>query len=504
MDMSNLLYQERFTPQSGQALYLQIAALIHQLIRRHKLAPGTKLPPERDLSSALAVSRTTAINAYRHLEQEGWVTTRVGSGTYVRYPAADAAEDLLPPAWAQLANPRPQSPISSLLHELIAAAGDPSALSLAAGMPDPALYPHATFQSLLVQGSPSPLDWGHTATEGYYPLREAIADRQRRKGHTVTPDEVMVLTGSQQGLDLIGRAFLQPGDTVLVENPTYLGAIQSFRHLGVKLLTIPCETPFPFAALESLLLRHRPKLFYTVPNFHNPTGRTLSLPDRQQLLQLAARHQFILIEDDPYGELYFQQPPPPSLRALAPHGGVLHLGTFSKILAPGLRVGWLEGPEWVIRRLALEKQYVDLHSANLTQWLVQQLLSKGLLDDHLRYIRGEYKKRRDVLLRTLRRSLSPELTMDEPTGGFFLWCRLKAPVTAQRWLHDATRQQVSFVPGAAFYADDADEQTLRLCYAAQSLDNLSEAARRLERSLRQLLASPLGQRQGSAHHRPIL
>lgn len=451
----------------------------------HHLPPGSKLPPERELASYFAVSRTTAINAYRHLEQQGLIQTKVGSGTYV----ADRPHNEiipLPMPWHQLFSPHPQSPTSSILRELVSSPTSAHNISLAAGMPDPTLYPVDLFSNLFHKnsGNVAPSDLGHISTEGYAPLRYTLATMQCNKTATpITPDNVLILSGSQQGVYLISKIFLQPGDCVIVESPTYIGAIQVFHNAGVRILTLPTSSSFPFALLEDYLIRYRPKLFYMIPTFQNPSGRVLSLNDRQELLRLAARHQLIIIEDDPYSELYYNEPPPPSLKTLDNYNCVIYLGTFSKILFPGLRTGWMIAAAPVINRIALEKQYIDLHSNNLSQWLLHLFLQENALQPHLRNVRKEYKKRRDSMANSIRQHCKSNLEFSLPTGGFYLWCKFQTRVTSSALLHEAKKNGVSFVPGEAFYTDQSNMTEIRLCFATHPVEKLEEGIKRLAKTL---------------------
>ncbi|MDO7785660.1 MocR-like pyridoxine biosynthesis transcription factor PdxR [Desulforamulus aquiferis] len=488
MDISKYLAGTKLNPLAKEPLYLQLANLIEVKIKNHEIQPGTKLPPERELASLLDVSRTTTINAYRHLEHRGFVKTRVGSGTYVSDPLAEMGSERPGIPWPQLFIPYNQSPFSSILRELVANPLGLESISLGTGMPDPKLYPLKIFQSLMESelNALNLADLGYIPTEGYTPLRQTLAVYLRNKGINVTAENVMILSGAQQGLYLITKTILVPGDYVVVESPTYIGAIQQFQNAGARLLTLPCSEHFPLALLEDYLIRYRPKLLYLIPTFKNPSGRVIPEHQRRELLQLAARHRLVILEDDPYSELYYQDAPPPSLKALDNYDGVAYLGTFSKILFPGLRTGFIAANPSLINRLALEKQYVDLHSNNLTQWLVQLFLEQGNLSDHLAMVRKEYKKRRDTLVRVTQRLCGDNLTFLPPQGGFYLWCRLTKNTSSTKLLHEATKNGISFVPGQAFYPTLEGDQELRLCFATHDETVLIEGVKRLAKSFSQI------------------
>ncbi len=489
MDISKYFSQNQLDHHSLKPLYLQIQEIIAEKILEHQLPPGSKLPPERELASYFAVSRTTAINAYRHLEQEGLIQTKVGSGTYVANSSPNTINTLPPMPWHQLFSPHPQSPLSSILRELVSTPVSESNISLAAGMPDPTFYPFEFFSNLFQKNKSSMdlIDLGHIPTEGYAPLRHTLASTHCNNfSNPITPDNILILSGAQQGIYLISKIFLQPGDCVIVESPTYIGAIQVFHNAGVRILTLPANSSLPLALLEDYLIRYRPKLFYTIPTFQNPNGRVIPLGERQELLRLASRHHLIIVEDDPYSELYYHEPPPPSLKALDHHDNVIYLGTFSKTLFPGLRIGWMVAATAVINRIALEKQYVDLHSSNLSQWLLHLFLQEGALETHLKNVRKEYKKRRNAMANSIRRYCGSALDFSLPAGGFYLWCKLQTPITSPLLLHEARKNGVSFVPGEAFYTDQSNLKELRLCFASHPEEKLEEGIRRLAKSLSSL------------------
>ncbi len=493
MDISRIINRSFLSTDSKIPLYRQIAGLLTEKINNRLLPAGSKLPPERELAVLLQVSRTTAINAYRCLEEQGLINTKIGSGTYV----ADLLPALQPnPSvpWSQLFTPSPNTQLSSILRELIASAYTDDTISLAAGMPDPALYPLKHFHRLfsLQSSHLSAAELGHIPTEGYMPLRRLLAARLVTKGYDIAPENTMIVSGSQQGLYLITKAFLEPGDYVIVESPTYLGAIQVFSAAGARLLSLPALSSLPLELLEDYLVRYRPKLLYVMPTFQNPNGRVMPLAERRKLLELAAKHRLVIVEDDPYGELYYDRQPPLSLKALDPFGGVIALGTFSKILFPGLRTGWVVAPETVINRFALEKQYIDLHSSNLSQKLLFDFLAAGLLDDHLHAVRAEYAKRRDIMAGALEQYCSPHLAFTLPAGGFYFWCTLSDGLLTRQLLHEAGKAGVSFVPGEAFYADAAGAGELRLCFATHPAERLLEGIRRLSTALEVLKNTTTG------------
>lgn len=489
MDISKILTEAQIDTQSSKPLYLQIATIIAQKIIDNSLPTGTKLPPERELGNFFKVSRTTAINTYRWLEQEGLVVTRAGSGTYVAdSPAYSNNHDLHQIPWSQLFVPYLQTPMSSIIKELISPPPSSDVISMAVGMPDPTLYPIELFNKLINKNisKANPAEFGYIPVEGYPPLRKTIATMLSQNGIPTTPERTLILSGSQQGLHLISKVLLERGDYVIVQSPTYIGAIQIFQSLGARLLILPTANGLNLGILEDFLIRYRPKLFYNVSTYNNPTGQVITEQERRDLLQLAMKHRLVIVEDDPYGQLYYGEKPPLPIKALDSYEGVIYIGTFSKNLTPGLRLGFLTGHPALINRLAHEKQYVDLHSNNFSQWLINLYLEQGYLKEHLQLVRKEYKKRRDSLVKALRRYIGEDIIFDVPEGGFYLWCKLPKSITANRLLQEATKYGVYFVPGQAFYPIPSGEHEFRLCFATHAESVLVEGAKRLGKAFQVL------------------
>ncbi len=482
MDITKLLNGIRIDRTGHAPMYIQVANCLAAKIHDSSIASGTKLPPEREFARLLDVSRTTIINAYSLLEERGLVATRVGSGTYVTSPSEnDPPSDLIP--WEQLFIPQYKSPLSSLIRSLIANPTCDNTISFAAGMPDPDFYPLDILEKALPRAAHSAdsSDFGYIPTEGYIPLKHSLAKWLCSLGFQSTPDNLLIVSGSQQGLYLIVKTLVEQQDYVIVESPTYLGALQILESSGARILCLPQSGRLDLQLLEDYLIRYRPKMFYTIPTFQNPTGRVMSLEDRQELLRLASRHRLAIVEDDPYGQLYYGQQPPPSLKALDTYGGVIYLGTFSKILIPGLRTGWVNAAPPVINRLAQEKQYVDLHSNNLSQKILHRCLEEDFLPGHLKTIRQKYKKRRNAMASALRRYCSGYLDFELSDGGFYLWCNVKPPASPAELLRRAASAGVSFVPGEAFYPHGVESRQIRLCFATHSEDRINEGIRLLGR-----------------------
>src|SRR5450759_4168562 len=380
---------------SNTPLYQHICEKIREAILSGQLAEGTRLPTERALASALGVNRTTVMNAYNQLASDGLVEGHVGRGTLVKrnhFNYLDDNFDADGTSWIY-GLPTKESeivgPDARLLSELASIRDD--VISLAAGTPATNLLPaemlNTIFADSLVRSRQSAL--GYCPVEGLLSLRRSIAARMRKRGVAVDTQQILILSGSTQGIGLVGRFLLNPGDEVVVEVPTYLGAIPTFRALNARVIGVPTDNEgMRVDLLESILARHRPRLIYTQPTFQNPTGAVMSQERRRRLLLLARRYQTPILEDDPYGEIYFEGKQPQPLKALDSSGQVIYLSTYSKTLAPGLRVAWLAAPEPMIERLSLHKQIFDLNTNALGQWAVAEILQRdNLMDNHLSMLR---------------------------------------------------------------------------------------------------------------------
>ncbi len=384
---------------------------------------------------------------------------------------------------------------TSAIRELFKLLGKPGIISFAGGFPDPALFDVEGLKlssDAVLSNNPGPvLQYG--ATEGWGPLREQISHFMASKGATVAPDGLIVTTGSQQALDLIGKTMISPGDKVIVEAPTFLATIQCFRLYGAHLIGAPIDANgVDVDRLEQLIAEHKPKLVYLIPTFGNPSGATLSLERRLRVLEIAARTHTLIVEDDPYGELYFDQAPPPSLLALSDQVSgsreyLVHCGSLSKILSPGLRVGWMIAPPELLARATMCKQFSDAHTSNLTQAIGAHYLTLGRLDAALGAVRSTYAERARVMAASLQRTLGEAIAFDAPQGGMFFWARLTGarggPANAAEFAKRAIERLVAFVPGAPFYAHDADPATLRLSFATADVAKIEEGVARLGAAL---------------------
>ena len=381
---------------------------------------------------------------------------------------------------------------TSAIRELFKLLGKPGIISFAGGFPDPALFDvegirMATGQVL--SGHPGAvLQYG--ATEGWPALREALSGYLAAKGIAARPEQIITTTGSQQGLDLIGKTMINPGDKVIVEAPTFLATIQCFRLYGANIVTAPIDAQgVKVDVLEQLIIEHKPKLVYLIPTFGNPSGAMLSLERRKRILELAARHRVLVVEDDPYGELYFGAPPPPSMLALSDgvagsRDYVAYCGSFSKVLSPGLRVGWMVASPQLLANAVMCKQFSDAHTSNLTQAIAAQYLGLNRMETALGVVRKTYAERAQTMANCLKSELGDAVSFDQPQGGMFFWSRLNgADADSAAFAKRAIEQGVAFVPGAPFFATHADKATFRLSFATADVEKIIEGITRLGKAL---------------------
>jgi 2-aminoadipate transaminase len=353
---------------------------------------------------------------------------------------------------------------ASFIREILKVTQQPEITSFAGGLPSPATFPveimQAAFDKVLSTNGKVALQYG--PTDGYMPLRQWIADSLSQNGAKISPEQVLMVSGSQQALDLIGKVLIDEGSKVLVETPSYLGALQAFSVYRPEFHSVPSdEHGLIPSSLDSIAEGAR--LLYALPNFQNPTGRSLSVERRQQLVETCARLNLPLIEDDPYGALSYSGQPSPKMIAMNPEG-VIYMGSFSKVLTPGIRLGYVVAPLPMVRRLELAKQAADLHTAQLTQMVVHEVVKDGFLDKHIPTIRELYGNQCKAMLDAMDQHFPKEATWTKPDGGMFIWVELPKHINAMELLDEAIKNKIAFVPGAPFYANEPATNTLRLSF----------------------------------------
>jgi 2-aminoadipate transaminase len=385
---------------------------------------------------------------------------------------------------------------TSAIRELFKLLGKPGIISFAGGFPDSAMFDveglREASQKALSENPGAALQYG--ATEGHDPLREQLAAFMQSKGvKDIDPAGLIVTTGSQQALDLLGKTLIDPGDKVIVEGPTFLATIQCFRLYGADLVSAPIDAHgVQVDQLEQLIAEHKPKFVYLIPTFGNPSGAMLNLERRRKVLELAVKHGTVIVEDDPYGDLYFGKAPPPSILSLSKEvpGSrelVVHCGSLSKVLSPGLRIGWMIAPPELLAKATMCKQFSDAHTSTFAQATAAQYLKSGRMPGTLAHVRKVYAERAAAMGAALKRELGDAIAFTQPGGGLFFWARLTgangkladANVLAKR----AIEKGVAFVPGAPFFAEKPDLATLRLSFATANVEKIEEGIARLGAAL---------------------
>ncbi len=377
---------------------------------------------------------------------------------------------------------------SSPVRDILKLTQRAEVISFAGGLPAPELFPaEMVAQAFATALAPTVVAGAlqYSTTEGDPRLRALLAQRLTGRGLEAHADEILVTTGSQQALGLVASVLIDPGDVVLVEDPSYLAALQSFGFAGARMVPVPCdEHGVDPEQLPQLIAEHRPKFLYLVPTFQNPTGRTLPGDRRARLAQIAVEHGLWLVEDDPYGELRYDGEP---LKPVASYPGArdrtVTVSTLSKVLAPGLRIGFLRAPAPLLGPMTVAKQAADLHTSTVDQHAARICLDTGLLDDHIALVRAEYRRRRDALLGGLSDALPRGSTHNHPDGGMFVWVRLPTGWDAGELLRRALEHDVAFVPGAPFYATDPDPRTLRLSFTTHRPAEIVEGLDRIRRAV---------------------
>jgi GntR family transcriptional regulator/MocR family aminotransferase len=486
--------------QSAIPLYQQIEDYLRQGILSGSLAADTRLPASRQLARDLGVNRITVENAYTELETEGLVYSKIGSGTYVLPPnplltLSKDGPGAPWPLWQQsveFQSRAAKNPSSPEISRKTARHALRQPISFASGIGDAHLFPAEDFrkvlQTVMRRDGIAALDYGEP--NGHAPLRETIAHILASQGLQTRAENVLITAGSQQALSLVSQLLLKPGDVILVESPTYSGALDLFRALNFEVVGLPVDGQgMQVERLEKLLQQHHPKLIYTIPNFHNPTGTCLSSPRRRELIILADRYNIPILEDDFVGDLRYEGRTQPALKALDPGGRVIYINTFSKILMPGLRVGFLvaEGP--VYDCLVNFKRVNDLATSTLVQRALEAYVTVGRYQAHLRRSCQIFRKRRDAMLAAIQRYLPTEVHLDPPQGGLFIWLQLPPHLSSEKLLPLAWEEGVVFTPGNGFFPDAmSGKNWLRLNFVSQAPDQIDEGIKRLGKAMKRLAA----------------
>jgi DNA-binding transcriptional MocR family regulator len=479
-------------------LYSQVAQEIQQRIRTGTLPPGSRLPTIRALARQLSVTRLTIHTAYNELQAGGWVEATVGRGTFV----ATNSEALVSPS-----DIGREVSVGGVLNDMLRMAQIPGIRSFAMADAAPEILPQREFRRALdeafVNSGSSLLSYG--TAHGDPVLRTALVPLLEERGIHASPDEIIITAGVTQGLNLIARTLAHPGDTVIVEHPTYLGALNILSHAGLHVVGAPLDASgLDLEALEALIQAHRPRFLYVVPTFQNPTGITMGSERRARLLALAEQHNLPIVEDDLYAPLSFDGPAPRALAAGDRCGLVMHLSSFSKILLPGVRIGYLHAaPHW-IARLVQAKQATDLCSPMVLQRAIAIFLQRGWLASHLRRSVPLYKARRNSLLDAMSRFFPSGVRWTEPQGGFCVWVTLPQHISVTDLYMATVERGVAFAPGDVFFAGQAPRPYMRLAYSTMAPEHMPDAIRILGDTLSAQLVRRSFVREGPTDYVPLV
>ena len=463
------------------ALYQQISEHLKARIGDGRLPAGARLPTVRQLASDLGVTRLTIQNAYSELQTAGWIESTVGRGTYVSH---DVNGHSFGRGMVALT---PDGVINDILqvNHIV------GLRSMASASPDARLFPAEEFWATLAElQSDAVAMVSYSSSQGDPQLRVAISEDLAERGIDVTPDEVLVVAGVTQGLALISRTLAQVGDTILVEQPTYLGLLHTLKLHGVHAVGVSMDEQGPnLSEMEQAILQHRPRFFYTVPTFQNPTGLCMSLDRRLAVLELCANYGVMVVEDDIYGRLAYDAPSPPPLYSLDTRGQVIYVGSYSKVLMPGLRLGFVVAPQrWADRLLSLRRA-TDLCSPTLLQRTLAHFLHNGGLKRHLRRVLPIYRERRNTLVTSLQRNLPPSIQWHQPQGGFCAWLTMPSYHPFSDLEQALLRQGWAVTPGEVFLADASAQKSVRICYGTLTPDAINDGVNAVSLAIRERLSA---------------
>lgn len=466
-------------------LYRQITEFIRQKIKTGEWPLGSKIPTERQLAALLGVNRSTVVTAYSELAADGLIEGNSGSGTRVinNTWAVMAATAL--PDWDTYTRSGLFRPNLPIVQEINRTESDDQLIHLGTAGPPPELYPRELLQSILGELPEKMGSLGYEEPKGLYHLREQVCAYARSRGIEATPSSVLIVSGALQAFQLISIGLLKKGAAVLAESPSFIQSLFVFQSAGTRLVGLPLdEEGLQTEALADKANEWKGGILYTNPCFHNPTGIVMSERRREQLLAICQERQLPIIEDDVYRDLWLDEQPPLPLKARDQHGLILYLGSMSKCFGPGLRIGWLIGPEPVINRLADLKMQLDYGASSLSQWLVAECLKGGWYELHLQRTRELLRKRREAAVQALQRYMNGLATWTLPGGGFFIWLRLQKPLSLRLLFEHALSGGVLLYPGNIY--EHSDQRHIRLSYGYASGEQLEEGIKRLAGFIRKL------------------
>ncbi|MFP7693028.1 PLP-dependent aminotransferase family protein [Bacillus subtilis] len=473
---------------SDVPLHRQIEQYMKDKILHGEWVVGTKIPSQRTLADMFQVNRSTVTAAIDELTSQGLLEGRRGGGTKVVNSTWSVLAAEPPLDWSDYVRSGIHRANSSIIQAINQNEPRADIIRLGTGELSPDLVLADTIGRMFQQINPGVLSLGYEQPKGNRQLREAVADHLKGKKIHVSPSAILIVSGALQALQLISIGLLKRDSVILTEKPSYLQSLHVFQSAGMRLRGLPMDGEGVKAGLvSSYRKQYGGQLLYTIPSFHNPTGKVMSEQRRKEIISLSKKEQLPIIEDDAYGDLWFEEKPPQPLKAMDHEGNILYLGTFSKTVSPGLRIGWLAGPEPVIERLADIKMQTDYGSSGLSQWAAAEWLSQGYYEEHLTWVRRKLKERRDAAVHFLERYAGDIATWRIPAGGFYIWVTFHKNLPVSRFFYGLLKRQVLVNPGYIY--DGEDRNSIRLSYSYASLGDLETGIKAAAETARRLMMS---------------
>ncbi|MCG8485543.1 MAG: PLP-dependent aminotransferase family protein [Clostridia bacterium] len=467
----------------SKSIYRQIVDFIKHKISTGQWPVGSKLPTQRQLAEAFDVNRSTVIEALDELKSEGLIKGKGSGGTVVINNTWSLLASLPSSNWGKLINSGIHKPNHPTIQKINKLEFDEKIIRLGTGELSPELYPKEQMQAMLKKAADKMDSLGYVEPKGLLCLREVISEYLKKFNINASPESILIVSGSLQALQLISIGLLNPNSIVMLEKPSYLKSLHVFESVGMQLKGLEMDN-------EGLLpnkiepLHNRATLLYTIPTFHNPTGKLMPFNRRKKVLDICNQHRLPIIEDDAYRELWLDEEPPKPIKSLDRNGIVLYMGSLSKSLAPGLRIGWLVGPEAVIERLGDIKMQTDYGSSSLSQWVASQWIPSPIYDKYLDDLRKHLKYRRKLALDVLEKYYSDIAVWEKPKGGFYIWLKLNQPISMQKLFVKAHKEAILINPGDIY--DFSNNQCIRISYSYASLSDLEHALKRLSEIIKKI------------------
>lgn len=459
-------------------LHLQIYNYIKEKILNGEWTIGTKIPSQRTLAKQFEVNRSTIVTAFEELAADGLIDSKVGSGTRVLNNTWSLLASTPPTDWISYVRSGIHEPNINIIQKINETEANPNITRLGTGELSPELLPNNQMAKLLQTDMEGNLSLGYEEPKGSINLRKTISHYLKRKGIEASPASILIVSGALQALQLISIGLLKRGSVILHESPSYLNSVHVFQSAGMNLLGIPIDKEgIKHESISRIKRQHHAALLYTIPSFHNPTGTLMSERRRKQVLEICEKEALPIIEDDVYGELWFDNPPPKPIKAADNQGNVLYIGSVSKSLSPGMRIGWIVGPEPVIDRLADIKMQTDYGSSSISQYVVNKWIKNGWYDNYVDQVRAELKHRRDFTIEILNTYFSDIASWNTPSGGFYIWLQLQTGISIRKLFEAALQEGILLNPGSVY--DKNNQQHLRLSYSYASLEEIQKGLKRL-------------------------